>query len=500
MRSPSLFLASLFIALTIVAGANAQSQKEVVPRFETADCGFPIPETEKNFRCGDLVVRENRHSKNGRTIRLPIIILKSTSANPKPDAVLRTLGGPGGSSLKLVRGRSSSPWLKDRDMIIFEQRGTKYARPALECPEVDAANAESERRRIGRKQIRLREVAAAKTCFDRLTGLGIDLSAYNSAESAADIEDLRRVLGIAKINLYGVSYSARLMLNVMRDHPSGIRTVVLESTLPPEIDYDEVGVDAIVRALDELFAKCRKDTECEAAYPDLEKEFYAVVKTLNDASITSSVKESPQSAPVDITLDGNDFATWIIDYLFSNEPAATVAAPYVIHQAFNGTFVDQFKRYAGDKISPSFYTWGMRYSVWCSEEMPFENRKRIDAQSTLYPGLNGYEVMALPDICSVWKVKHAAAIENMPVKSDIPTLVLAAEFDAYTPPAWGKTAGRDLKNSFFFEIPWAGHGPGFSVPCVHDMIAQFIDDPTAKPASDCVAKTSSQFKFLVKSP
>ncbi len=493
-------MSPLFAICIIVAGAYAQPRKEVIPRFESADCAFPVPEGEKNFRCGDLVVRENRHSKNDRTIRLPIIILKSDSPDPKPDPVLRTLGGPGGSSLKLVRGRSSSPWLRDREMIIFEQRGTKYARPASECPEVDDANAESARQRLDRKRSRSQEVVAAKTCFDRLTRLGIDLSAYNSAESAADIEDLRLVLGISKINLYGVSYSARLMLNVMRDYPSGIRSVVLESTLPPEINYDELGVDAVVRSLDQLFADCRAEPDCIAAYPDLEKEFYAVVKKLNKTPITSSVKQNPSSAPVDITLDGDDFATWIVDYLLSNEPAATVEAPYVIHQAFNGTLVEQFKRYAGDKIHPSSNSWGMRYSVWCSEEMPFENKKKIDAQSDRYAGLKGYEVMALPDICSVWKVKPAARIENQPVKSNVPTLILAAEFDAYTPPAWGKAAGRNIKNSFFFEIPWAGHGPGFSVPCVHNMIAEFIADPHMPPSSDCVTKTRTQFTFLVKKP
>ena len=124
----------------------------------------------------------------------------------------------------------------------------------------------------------------------------------------------------------------------------------------------------------------------------------------------------------------------------------------------------------------------------------------IDAQSDRYAGLKGYEVMALPDICSVWKVKPAARIENQPVKSNVPTLILAAEFDAYTPPAWGKAAGRNIKNSFFFEIPWAGHGPGFSVPCVHNIIAEFIDDPHMPPSSDCVTKTRTQFTFLVKKP
>lgn len=215
----------------------------------------------------------------------------------------------------------------------------------------------------------------------------------------------------------------------------------------------------------------------------------------------SSSRRDPKSPQTfNIRLDGDDFATWLVDYLFSNEPSATVEAPYVIHEAFTGNYVKQFKNYAGDKLGGSFYSWGMRYSVWCSEELPFEKMSVIRAQSQKYAGLKGYEVMALPDICSVWKVKKAEPIANTPVTSDVPALVLGAEYDTYTDPAWGRTVSKRFKNSFFYEIPWAGHGPAFSVPCVTGMIAAFIDDPTKPPPDDCVAKTRSQFKFMTKKP
>ena len=135
---------------------------------------------------------------------------------------------------------------------------------------------------------------------------------------------------------------------------------------------------------------------------------------------------------------------------------------------------------------------------WEVKETPFEKRRGIDSQSSKYPGLKGYEVMALPDICTVWKVRPAKPIANMPVVSNIPTLVLTAQYDAYTPPAWGKNVAGRLGNSFYYEVPWAGHGPGFSVPCVGNLIASFFDEPTKAPSSECTDKTRSQFKFLIK--
>jgi pimeloyl-ACP methyl ester carboxylesterase len=483
-----------FYACIFLCGfsVNFAQTNQAVPRFEKSDCAVTVPNGER-VECGYLVVRENRTVKNSPTIRLPIVILKSDSATPQPDAVLRTLGGPGGSSLRMISGRRFSPWLKNRDMIIFEQRGTRYAQPALECPEVGEANIESVRRRLNEKEKQKRELEAAKTCRERLVKSGVDLSGYNSAESAADIEDLRRVLKLEKINLYGVSYSARLMLEAMRDYPQSIRSVVIESTMPLEINYDEVGVDGIARTLNLLFSKCKADAECAKNFPNLEAEFYAAVKKANAEPIVLDVKDGK------IQLNGNDLVTWAIDYLLSSEPELVASAPLQMNAVANGNY-KPLQNYASDKLSPPFYSLGMRYSIWCSEEMPFQNAKKIARQSTKYSFLKGYEVQTLPAICSIWNVPKAAAIENKPVKSDIPTLILAGEFDAYTPPDWGRQTSKNLKNSFFFEVPWLAHGPGFSAPpCLREMIADFFERPQTAPKSECIEQIRSKYKFMGKS-
>ena len=76
-------------------------------------------------------------------------------------------------------------------------------------------------------------IHAGQACHDRLVQHGVDLSAYNSAATAADIEDLRVVLGYSKWNLYGGSYGSRIALTVMRDFPQGVRSVILDSAIPP---------------------------------------------------------------------------------------------------------------------------------------------------------------------------------------------------------------------------------------------------------------------------
>src|SRR5439155_10553993 len=336
-----------------------------VPRFESSACPIAVPETEKaNVRCGYLVVPENRSRKDGRFIRLPVIILKSSSPNLAPDPVFRTLGGPGASSLKIVRGRKSSPWLSDRDEIIFEQRGTLYAQPKLDCPEVNGAKVDNTKSSVDPKNAIRREVEAAKVCHDRLVKEGIDLAAYDSAQSAADIEDVRRVLGYEKWNLYGVSYGSRLMLEVMRDYPAGIRSVVLESVLPPSVNYDEVGVDGAMRALKVVFANCAADAECAQAYPNLEEVFYDLVRRTNLSPIPFSIKLAENRDTLTIKLTGNDITTWILDYLLSVNAEAIADAPLQIYR-FADRDYRALKSYAESKMSEGGnFSWGMRYSVW----------------------------------------------------------------------------------------------------------------------------------------
>jgi pimeloyl-ACP methyl ester carboxylesterase len=382
-------------------------------------------------------------------------------------------------------------------MVIFEQRGTRYAEPNLDCYEVGSARVENVKTNvIGPAAIR-RQVEAAQKCHERLTAAGADLTGYDSVQSAADIAELRQVLGYAEWNLYGVSYSARLMLNVMRDHPQGIRSVILESVLPPSVNYDEVGVDGAKRSLDFFFAHCAAEAGCARTYPNLEKTFYEFVKRVNQSPLQLRVKPSSSSEEVTIKINGDDITTWLLDYVLSADTEAILAGPSMITRVVNGD-LSPLQFYAADKLSPGGYMLGMRFSFWCREEMPFESPQKIAAQAQRYPQIAGYEIQPeLLAVCDVWKVGRAKPRENEPVRSAIPTLVLAAEYDAYTPPAWGRLAASSLRHSYFYEVPQVGHGPAFSSACARNIIAEFLKNPHAAPDADCLRAPRQKFLLPV---
>jgi pimeloyl-ACP methyl ester carboxylesterase len=273
---------------------------ETVPRIEWGECAVAVPQDGKT-KCGYLVVHENQRAKQGKTIRLPFAIMKSDSPTPLADPILYTGGGPGSSSIGMVNNRGYIPYLKNRDFIVFEQRGTRYAQPNLECPEVNEARLETAKANLTRPEAERLLLKAVGSCRERLVRDGVNLSAYNSAASATDIETLRRLLGYVKWNLYGQSYSTRLMLTVMRDYPEGIRSVLLDSVLPPSVNYDETSVDNVMRSLNLMFSACKADAACSTEYSNLEEQFYSLVQRLDEKPVAVAVKETGSGTATETT-------------------------------------------------------------------------------------------------------------------------------------------------------------------------------------------------------
>ena len=88
------------------------------------------------------------------------------------------------------------------------------------------------------------------------------------------MNDLRLALGYDQWNLYGVSYGTRLALTVMRDYPQGVRSVVLDSVYPLQVNLYTDLPENFDRSLKVLFETCAANADCSSTYPDLEASFY----------------------------------------------------------------------------------------------------------------------------------------------------------------------------------------------------------------------------------
>jgi len=459
------------------------------PPFEPADCpfeNFTVPEGER-IECGYLVVPEDRAEADGRDIRLAVAILKSRSANPEPDPVIFLSGGPGSGALYGVANWRNSSLREHRDLILFDQRGSGYSQPNLRCPEMFDAGAEAEQPSLSVDERIARDVEAAGACRDRLTGEGIDLGAYNSAASAADLNDLRLALGLEQWNLYGLSYGGRLALTAMRDYPEGIRSAVLDSPRTPVVNDFEVSAADMDRAFQTLFAGCTADPACAAAYPDLKGVFEELVRRLNEEPAVIMGPDPETGALREGTFTGDDLVGGLFNALYNT--AMIPYLPLAGYQIHAGNY--DVLTGLSTALGPSnTFSQGMFYSVLCHEEMPFNDAEVVRESREAYQFLTGYlAANSFYAICGIWDSGEAGPVETSPVISDIPTLVMVGEYDPIHPRHWGQAAAETLSRSLLVEFPGVGHGASFGA-CQGSIRDSFVDNPTVAPDTSCTAAMS----------
>jgi pimeloyl-ACP methyl ester carboxylesterase len=89
-------------------------------------------------------------------------------------------------------------------------------------------------------------------------------------------------------------------------------------------------------------------------------------------------------------------------------------------------------------------------------------------------------------VCDLNSLEPADDIENEDISSDIPTLVLAGDYDPITPLSDAQLAAETLSYSYYFEFPGHGHGITDSSDCGRSVIDQFLADPTIEPDGSCI--------------
>jgi pimeloyl-ACP methyl ester carboxylesterase len=444
-----------------------------------------------------LLVRENRALNDSPVIRLHVAILKSESQQPAPDPLIFLSGGPGSFSLEWLQWRVDEfqDILKERDVIFFDQRGIGYSEPFLDCPEVGEQFEAILDKNLSAAEWAPVRIAAHDACGRRLVEEGVDLSAYNSAASAADINDLRQALDYELVNLIGLSYGTRLALTTMRDFPEAVRGVILDSPVPLQIDLLADQGPLAQEALDRLFDYCAADEACAAAYPDLALALNEVLQRLDQEPLAMHVSGLTSRSLTPAKINGDFFMGGLFFSLY--DAGDFYQLPKIIYDAYQEA--PGYKNRLVDLVRlPMFLhqisSEGQRYAVLCGEEIPFTTMEAALAQyAGMQPHLRAFleqDMRSEFGICEAWageKLLDAApSFENEAVGSDIPTLALTGDLDPVTPPVFGELIVQSLPNGVHVEFPYASHGVLSEHRCAGQVAAAFLDDPGAELDLSCV--------------
>jgi pimeloyl-ACP methyl ester carboxylesterase len=457
-----IFITATLFQILISQISFSQKRASIKP----CDCKFKA-DSSLTTKCGYLIVPENRTNKQSKLIKLPYIYVQNKNPNKKKDPVLFTTGGPGGSSLNSVESIHYFEFIKDRDFIAFEQRGTKYALPCLECEEVYTAIKAAYTNNLSKDS--LVNIAVTK-CRQRLLANGIDITGYNTTESTEDIEDLRKLLNIDSLNLIGMSYSGGLMLNVLRKYPAHIRALVLDSPLPLTINIDEDELANFNEALHLVFYELNNLL--------LEEKLKRYLLSIEKKKLTTEYADTLTKKIYKINYGRKEILD-IIGSKIGNEDDRNTF-PGFIKDLVEGKHKIFINEYFANILNDNSNYSGMRLSVYCSDKMAYADRDIAAQQSDIYPFTKNYNPNDVSfSMCKCWQVPAINADNKKAFYSSIPILLGAGNFDAACRPVYNDILHHYFPKSQRLLFYKKGHVPLISLEG-NQIIADFLNNPYKK--------------------
>lgn len=491
LLSLSLFLAACSGGTDVADGSANMPPQTQAPVAEFDAVYSPVSCTEltgnqigtnatSDVECGLVSVPADWNDVAGQTLELAVYRIPGRSAATATDPLVYLEGGPGkaGAPQVLVFTNGDAAYLRERsDIYIIDQRGTGYSRPALYCREVSAAMAENHPAAEGHRE-----------CRDRLVQAGVNPAHFNTRQSALDVNAVRGALGIGSWNVYGVGYAASLALTLLRDMPEGVRSVVLDSTVPPQVNIISEKPFAAYRALEQIDTNCLADADCAANIGNLLQGIESGIARLSAQPLSSLNAEQY------VDLLGSKMANPRLAELIQLVSAGGEIDIGTLLQEISGESgnINQAAHTAPSVLQPFIsLATGMSYSVICAEEYPYRNTQASPVITSSFLASTRAVVDRLPaefnaELCEIWNVPPASSLESVAVSSSVPSLLLSSDANYRTPPDWSMLAADTLPMSQVVIVHGQSHGLLGSSNCVNRITRQFLDSPAGDVDTGCL--------------
>ena len=414
---------------------------------------------------GRIRVSERRGAAASRQITLAFARIPSTSSNPGPPVVYLD-GGPGGSGIGAARVPNFGALFRElrahADVILVSQRGAGLSDRIscrLSTPLADDAL-------VSMTAFFAHFTRRAADCASMLRDDGVDLSGYNTEESADDIEAVRAALGVPRIALVGFSYGTHLALSVIRRHGDRVSRAVLlgiegpDDTwkLPSSYDRQIAAVQLMIKA----------DAKARSAMPHLG----ATLETL-----LTRLEKAP--AQVDVTIGG-------VTRRFSVGPAGLLYLlrldigdsndlpwiPAFVYETAAGDY-RQLSRLLARRL-PAL-EGGLQMTgiaVDCASAASKERLGRIrrEEPASIFGRMTNYP---FPDACAAARLDPLPESFRSSISSTVPALLVSGTLDSNTPPAQAESVMRGLARSSHLVVQGAGHESTL-VPEVRARVVRFL--------------------------
>ncbi|MGH8236771.1 MAG: alpha/beta fold hydrolase [Steroidobacteraceae bacterium] len=435
----------LLLAITLQCTGSAQAAGNLAP------CKLPgVPRAAK---CGVVEVPENWDKPTGRKLSIAVAVLPAEVPGAHHDPIVPLGGGPGEAAISSAEYYIGQwgPLLREHDLLMIDQRGTGKS-GALRCPLFDPKN----------PAVSLRDVypvARVERCAQELSSR-TDLTQYTYTNFARDLEHVRRTLGYGQFNFSAGSYGTRAAQFYLRAYPQNVRTVYLGSVVPMDVISSLTVAKSAEGARNRMFDACAADAACNAAFPDLRKEFSEVGQQLEAGK-----------API----ARGRAAEWFRSKTY--RPYSSTDLPWIIHRAHAGDWSQIANSIqSGAEGVDAEASFGLFFAITCNDDIAFIREEDIERE-TRGTFLGDYRVRQQQAACRYWP-KVSPPTDRTPPKSSVPALFVSGANDAASPLWFTQRVAPNFSERA--EVVVVGHGHTEWNDCIARLYEQFVRDGSVR--------------------
>jgi pimeloyl-ACP methyl ester carboxylesterase len=373
-----------------------------------------------------------------------------------------------------------------RDLIFVDQRGTGGSNPLTCPPPPEAADL------MGR----LFDLSRLAACRDQLARRA-DLRSYTTSITAGDYEAVLDALRYGQVNLWGVSYGTRLGLELLRRMPRRVRTLILEGAVPPSMAWPTYGARDADAALSALITDCEADAGCAANYPTFRHDVEAAFARLAPAPVATTVWDPHSRATSRVPFASSDLAYATRGLLYGAE---ALNLPRLFRAAASGRFDDFAQAYVtrARGLGQGVAT-GVHLGVYCAEDLPFVDLPAARALAAR-TRVGSYLLDQYRAACQIWPRAALPQGFHEPVRSDVPTLIMAGRRDPVTPPWTASSVAKALPRGRVLTWEAGGHGfDGLMSPaCKQSIVEGFVTSAKADGVTTACMRRDRKLPFLAR--
>ncbi|HEY0646673.1 alpha/beta hydrolase [Phenylobacterium sp.] len=448
---------ALLAAASLAMPAHALAQPQAGPfKFK----GWRGQETDAER--GFFEVPEDRRDPKSRKIRLSYVRFASTSARPGPPIVYLA-GGPGGTATGTMTGPRFPILLALRehaDVIAFDQRGTGLSNHIPRRP--TPAGPPPAFTRAGLTAHVRAEFARAWADW---TAQGVAMAGYNTAESADDIDDLRKRLGTEQIDLWGISYGSHLGLSVLKRHGDRVRRVALASLEGQDQTVKRPGrLDLYLKRVDALLDV---DPAVRAAIPDLSALMRRVHSRLEPAPARMTM--TLRGAPTEVLVGG--FAVQMLAGSLIANPETLMMLPG-LYRALDAGNVAVLAPFMG-QMSGLLSVGGMPEAMDLASGISPAKLRIVEREArtaVLGDALN----FPMPHLLGAVPGVDLGEDFRRSIRIDQPALLVQGTLDGRTPLEEQAEVAAQFRNKAQLTVENAGHNVFEAHPEVQTLLVRFF--------------------------